>query len=296
MRILERTSKYDAPLWIALGFFDCVHIGHRALLDTAQTRARSCGAHACAVTFSDNPYPLLRGGGKEIFTYAERLRLLENAGMDCVLAMPFDRTFMQMPREAFLHMLTKQFAVRGFVCGHDYRFGADAAGTPEYLREFCEKNGIMCSIVPPVLQDGARISSTRVRACLQGGDIIGAIRLLGHAYFIRGNVAHGRGVGKLFGFPTANLLCEEEKLLPARGVYATVTDVDGARYTSVTNVGDKPTFGEKSESVESMLVDFSGDLYGKTVTVEFVRRLRDIRRFSSPQELQAQIYKDAQWK
>ncbi|MDE6398161.1 MAG: riboflavin biosynthesis protein RibF, partial [Clostridiales bacterium] len=264
---MDRTSEYGAPLCVALGFFDCVHRGHKALLETVQEQARTCGAHACVVTFSDNPYPLLRGEGKEIFTYAERLRLFENTGIECVLAMPFDRTFMQMSREAFLRMLTERFAVRGFVCGHDYRFGVNAEGTPEYLRGFCEKNGIMCNIVPQILQNGARISSTRVRAYLANGDIESAKELLGHAYFVQGRVEHGRGVGKLFGFPTANLCCEEDKLLPACGVYATVTEVAGVRYTSVTNVGDKPTFGEKSESVESMLVDFSGDLYGKTITV-----------------------------
>lgn len=296
MFVLTPTTEYKKPICLALGFFDCVHLGHAALLDRAKERAKACGALSCAVTFSDNPYPLLGRNVPQIFTFSERVHLLQEAGVDCVLALPFTEESMRTDKNDFLRSLFSRFTVRGFVCGHDYRFGANAQGTPQDLIDFCKKTDSMCDVIPPVLQDGARISSTRVRQCLQTGDLAGAQRLMGHAYFAEGNVCHGRGVGRLFDFPTANLVCPEDKLLPMRGVYATKTTVRGNVYRSVTNVGDKPTFSEASDSVETLLSDFTGDLYDTTIRVEFVRRLRDIRKFASPYELRAQILADAQWR
>lgn len=296
VRILTPTTEYTQPLCLALGFFDCVHIGHQALLAEVKRQADVCGAQPCAVTFASNPYAVLQTGGQLLFTYEERLRLFREQGMPCLLAWPFTSQSMRLSPEMFLSQLTNRFSVRGFVCGHDYRFGAQAAGTPEFLQEFAEKIGSMCSILPPIMQNGERISSTKVREHIACGRIEEAESLLGHAYFMQGNVCRGRGVGRLYEFPTANLQVSSDKLLPLRGVYATVTEVDGVRYASVTNVGGKPTFNEMSETVETMLIDFSGDLYEKNITVTFVRWLRDIRKFASPTELKQQIYTDAQWR
>lgn len=292
MRILEPTSTYDAPLCVALGFFDCVHLGHAALLESVKEQARSAGATPCVLTFCNDPYPVLGKDRSPIFTFEERLSLLSERGITCVLAIPFTAEQMEMRAETFLQTLSERFCIRGFVCGHDHRFGKDAEGTPDFLREFCTKRHIMCDIVQPVMQNNVRVSSTQVRRCLQIGDIEGAERLMGHAYFIRAKVCRGRGVGRLYDFPTANLACDTEKQLPACGVYATVTEADGKPYVSVTNVGDKPTFGETGITVETLLHGFSGDLYGKTITVRFVRYLRAVQKFDSPLLLRAQIQTD----
>lgn len=295
MKNLSMTTEYKDPVCFALGFFDCVHLGHRALFEQATAMAGKCAAKVGAVTFSDNPSTAFGKTDKLLFTFEERKALLEEAGVEVVLALPFGQELRQTAPIDFLEKLTHAFDVKGFVCGYDYRFGANAVGDSVLLRQFCEQNGIMCSIVPPVLQGNARISSTRVKACLQNGDVKSAALLMGHSYYVSGVVCHGHGRGHLFSFPTANLTIPDEKLLPQDGVYATYVRTDGARYKAVTNVGDCPTFGDRNCTVETMLIDFSGDLYGKELRVEFVKRLREIRPFSSPQALHEQIERDTKW-
>ncbi len=296
MEILSPEIQYDFPVCIALGFFDCIHMGHRVLIDTAIAQARSTGSKSCVVTFSVNPFIALGTGEKLVFTYDERLRILRDTGVDCVLALPFDGEFMQKSRDEFLAMLRSCVTLRGVVCGYDYRFGHNAQGTSEYLCDFCAKNGIMCDVISPIIQNGLRISGTEVRRRISCGDIEGACKLLGRAYFMDGAVCHGRGVGKVFDFPTANLDCPPDKLLPQAGVYATITTVGEKSYRSVTNVGAKPTFGEWDETVETMLIGFDGNLYGQTIRVTFVRWLRGIRKFDSPCALREQIEKDSEWR
>lgn len=296
MKVLDENTHSTRPLCLALGFFDCVHLGHKTLLTEVKRQAKDCAAESCAITFTGNPYTVLRKGTKQvIFTFEERLELFAAFGLDCVLALPFTETLKNRSKEAFLRDLL-DFDLRGIVCGYDYRFGAKAAGDTEYLREFCQNYGIMCNIVQPVVWQGERVSSTMIRKSIQNGDMKDAAMRMGHPYFAEGIVRHGRGVGKAFGFPTANLQVSADKLLPLFGVYATVTTADGKRYVSVTNVGSKPTFGDDSVTVETLLRDFEGDLYGKKVRVEFVRRLRDIQAFSDPEALRKQIYKDMEWK
>lgn len=296
MKIFSLHCENKVSIALALGFFDCVHSGHRALLEQTKSRAAELGCMPCAITFRNNPYSLLGKSDKLIFTFEERAGIFENAGMEGVVAVDFNREFMQTDKLEFLEMLRSSFSLKAVVCGHDYKFGAGASGNVEYLQKYCNNFGIMCDIIQPIEQDLQRISSTSVRSLISSGEIEAATKLLGHEYFAEGVVCHGRGVGRLFDFPTANLGYSSDKLLPKCGVYATRTVVDGKSYKSVTNVGGKPTFSETDFSVETMLIDFSGDLYGKTVRIDFVRYLRDIRKFSSPYELKTRIYKDAEWR
>lgn len=297
MEILSNTTAYLHPVCLALGFFDCVHTGHAALLRKLREQAEKCGARACVATFVSNPRSALGGSEKSIFTFRERLRLFAELQMDCVLPLPSDLAFLRKSKDEFLRYLQALLPeLRGVVCGYDYRFGANAAGNSRDLAEFAQINSIMCDVQPSFMQNGLRVSATAVRERLQNGDLQQAETLMGHGYFITGQVLHGRGVGKSFGYPTANVQTDKEKLLPLAGVYATYATADGKTYRSVTNVGQKPTFGVKSVTVETLLSDFDGDLYGKEITVSFVRRLRDITAFSSPQELKEQIDKDAKWR
>ncbi len=296
MEVLTFNTKYDLPVCLALGFFDCVHKGHSALIESTKTLAKEYEARACVMTFSDNPYPFLSKGEKLIFTFDERLKLFERAGVEIVFAVPFTKELMQTSKNDFLEFIVSRLNVKGIVCGYDYKFGKGAEGDTEYLSRFCSARAIACKVVPPVLHNGERVSSTLIKSKLREGDAETAAKLLGHGYFIEGEVCHGRGVGRMFDFPTANLDYGSDKLLPKDGVYATVSVVNGIEYKSVTNIGNKPTFGEYDVTVETMLSEFCGDLYGKRMRVEFVRRLRDIKKFATPQELKKQIYLDASWR
>ncbi|MDE7394974.1 MAG: riboflavin biosynthesis protein RibF [Clostridiales bacterium] len=294
MKTLTLTTKYNEPICFALGFFDCVHRGHRALFEEAREMAGRVGAKVGAVTFSDNPSRTFGKESQLIYTFEERKILLAQE-VDAVLALPFSKELQNTPPPAFLQMLMRAFDVRGFVCGYDYKFGANAEGDSIFLQEFCSKNNIMCGIVQPITLENVRVSSTKVKELLHLGDIENVVRFLGHAYTVEGEVCHGHGRGHVFNFPTANLQVDADKLLPKTGVYATYAYTDTKKYKAVTNVGNCPTFGNRETTVETMLIDFEGDLYGKTLCLEFVRRLRDIRTFSSPQALYKQIINDTKW-
>ncbi len=296
LEVLSLQNTYSTPVCLALGFFDCMHLGHQSLISHTKMLAERTQSRSCVLTFCNNPYSDLSQNAQLIFSFSERLKLFDSYGLDSVLAFPFDRKIMETEWEEFLKIVFRALPIRGIVCGHDFRFGRRAEGNAAHLTEFCRNKSVVCDVIPPVMQDGERISSTEIRTRLANGDIPGATRMLGHPYFITGEVCRGRGVGKVFGFPTANLACDPDKLLPQKGVYATVTDVAGKQYKSVTNIGDKPTFAQEDVTIETLLSDFEGDLYGKRISVEFVRRLRSIRKFSSPYELQAQILKDADWR
>lgn len=296
MKVFTLNTECDLPVCLALGFFDCVHRGHAALISKTVALAKEKNALSCVMTFADNPYPFLSKGEKLIFTFSERTKLFESAGVQAVFAVPFSKELMQTPKQEFLNLITSRLNVKGVVCGYDYKFGTGAEGDTEYLASFCNGLGISCNVVPPVMYNGLRVSSTLIKSKLLCGDIEQAAELLEHSYFIEGEVCHGRGVGRLFDFPTANVDYGSDKLLPKDGVYATVSSVDGKKYKSVTNVGNKPTFNEYGATVETMLSEFGGDLYGKLIRVEFVRRLRDIKKFATPQELKNQIYSDASWR
>jgi len=280
------------PLAVGLGFFDCVHLGHRKLLAEVIETARRLACAPCVSTFSNNPYRIFSAESKAVYTYAERLTLFEALGVTHVLPFEFDAGLQATGKDAFLDMLFSAFDIRAVVCGHDYKFGRRGEGDAEYLKRYAESRGAEVTIVGPVLADGIRVSSTLIKEYLEKGELERANRLLGGPFFACGTVGGGCGRGRLYGFPTANLMTDGDKLLPCDGVYATQTAVDGKLYRSVTHIGAKPTFADAARSVETLLDGFSGDLYGKEIKVGFLSRLRGIEKFPSPQALREQICKD----
>ncbi len=295
MKLLSFTKKYDKPICIALGFFDCVHKGHAALIKKVKERAAELSCEPVVFTFSDNPYSFFDKSEKLIFSFDERKKLLSDCGIKNIISIPFEN-IRNLGKDEFIKLLVDSFDIRALVCGHDYKFGKNASGNSNYLSDFCLNNGIMCDIIQPVTHNGDRISSTAVKQYLSCGDIPSAVELMGHGYFICGTVCHGRGVGRIFKFPTANVKIESDKLIPACGVYATETRVGDKLIKSVTNVGSKPTFGVDGITVETMLLDFDKDIYGEKITINFIRKLRDVRKFGSPEELRMQIYEDSRWR
>ena len=278
----------------ALGFFDGVHLGHQALLFACRALARQEACAAGVITFDAHPDTLVLGKTPGLINSpADRTLLLQDFGMETVIALPFDKAMMEMPWQEFFRLMVETYHAAGIVCGSDFRFGHRGEGNAELLRAACEKEGIPCTVVPEQTVDGIRVSSTHIRTLLEQGRMETAVRFLGHPHILTGTVISGRKLGRTIGIPTANLRIPEGVLTPKFGVYACRVRFDGQEYMAVTNVGSRPTVNGHHVTVEPWILDFSGDLYGKTVTLEFHAFLRPERKFDSLEDLKAAIEENA---
>lgn len=284
------------PSAVALGVFDGVHLGHRVILGTAVAHAREAGIPAVACTFDPHPMELLQPerAPLAITTLEERLALIAGCGLDAAVVLPFTRELAGMEPEAFVKdVLLTRLGAREIVVGFNHRFGRGARGDVAMLRSLGEHLGFTTHVAAPLTVEGVAVSSSEIRASLQRGDLAAAARLLGRPYTLQGSVGHGAGRGRTLGFPTANLE-PTRPVLVAPGVYACTAEVDGHKERAVVNVGVRPTFGEATLAVEAYLLDFSGDLYGQTMTLTFMWRIREERRFPSVEALRQQIQADAE--
>ena len=278
----------------ALGFFDGVHLGHRALLRQCRELADKFGCKAGVVTFTAHPDGLVKGIAPTLInTPEDRKKLLTACFVDTVVELPFDRELMEMPWQEFFCLLTKNYNAAGIVCGEDFRFGNRGEGTAEKLKTLCEEKGLPCVVVPEQKLDGITVSSTHIRRLLESGEVAQANRFLGHPHILSGEVVAGRKLGRTLGIPTANLALREELVKLPHGVYACKAQVDGQKYLAVTNIGNRPTVGGHRITVEPWLLDFEGDLYGKTIVLEFHDFLRPEQKFESLEALKAEIEKNA---
>lgn len=276
----------------ALGFFDGVHRGHQAILQKAAGLAAEKGLESAAVTFENHPRGYVLGRAPELIVpFSRRYALLQQAGAQLVVALTFDQQMAETAPEEFAAMLRERYRVETVVCGENYRFGSRAAGTPELLRQL----GFETHVVPPVLYGQKPVSSTWIRECVREGKVGLARRLLGRPFQLEGPVSHGFQVGRKLGFPTVNVMPEAGMLLPRRGVYVTEVALEQGVWRAVTNVGSRPTFTDADiVSVESYLLDFSGDLYDKAVQVRFLKYLRPEKSFANGDALREQISRDVQ--
>ena len=284
------------PSAVALGVFDGVHLGHRAILGTAVTHAREAGTPAVACTFDPHPTEILQPGRAPlaITTLEERLALIEECGLDATVVLPFTRALAAMEPEAFVKdVLLTRLGASEIVVGFNHRFGRGARGDVAMLGSLGERLGFRTHIAEPLMVEGVAVSSTEIRAALQRGDLDSAARLLGRRYTLRGTVGHGAERGRTLGFPTANLM-PARPVLVAPGVYASMAEVGGSKERAVVNVGVRPTFGEAALTVEAYLLDFSGNIYGQTMVLTFISRIREERRFPSVDALKTQIEADAE--
>ena len=284
---------------IALGFFDGVHRGHGALLQTARRRADVLGCQAVGLTFDPHPEALIRGIQPPLLNTLEDRRWLMTQlyGMDEMLVLPFDDAMMRMPWQDFVEtVLAEQFGAVHVVCGHDYRFGCGGQGDAQKLQALCSSLGIGCDVVDKVEHLGGEVSSTRIRACLLDGDLETANALLGHPHFFSGTVAHGKKLGRLLGCPTANQILPNAVLEPVHGVYATRAHLpDGSCHIAVTNVGSRPSLDDGQHvTVESWLLDYDGNLYDRVLRVEFCKFLRPEQTFGSLDDLVAAVKHDGE--
>lgn len=279
---------------VTVGNFDGVHLGHLALIAAARRWADRVGGPAVAVTFDPPPHQVLFPGPirPPLTTLPERAELLQTGGANHVVVMKADSALLALTAEEFFsNVLVRQFGAKAMVEGYDFRYGRGRAGTNATLRELCDKSGISFEEVAPVTLGADPVSSSRVRTSLLAGEVAAAAALLGRRYRITGTVVAGAKRGRTIGFPTANL-ADVLSVLPANGVYAVRANVDGVQWPAAANVGPNPTFGEDARKIEVHLIGFSGDLYGTTLSVDFLQKLRETRSFAGVNELVEQLQRD----
>jgi riboflavin kinase/FMN adenylyltransferase len=289
------------PVAVAIGNFDGVHRGHRALIDATRLRAGAGRGLAAVLTFTPHPARVFAPALAPplITSLDRRLELLAQAGVDVAVVEPFTREYASIEAEDFVRdVLGARLGARDVVVGYDFSFGRGRRGRPELLESLGAELGMRVRVVPPVMADGLVCSSTKVREFVLEGRVEGAALLLGRPFEIIGPVVRGAGRGRGLGVPTANVASEAE-LLPKLGIYAGRATILGAGaeesppLRAALSVGSNPTFaGDGRVSVEAFLLDFEGDLYGKRLRLEVLQRLRDERRFDSVEALVAQIHAD----
>lgn len=284
---------------IALGFFDGVHLGHAALLRRTAEAAEALGCTPAVFTFDRPPKEVVTGIPCPLINSpSDRRELIRKLyGIDEILMVPFDHEMMTTSWQDFVtEILVKRYHAVHLVAGHDHHFGHKNQGSPELLVQKCAELDLGCDIIPKVEIGGITVSSTYIRRLLELGQMERANQFLGHPHTLTGTVGHGRGLGSSRLFPTANLSIPPHVLVPCHGVYVTQAVLpDGKAYAAVTNVGTRPTVNNGTDiTVEASLLDYGGDLYGKTVRLEFLCHLRDEIRFDSLDALRAQIAADAE--
>jgi riboflavin kinase/FMN adenylyltransferase len=299
---IAELAGVPAPVVLAIGVFDGLHLGHRSVLSKALTEAECLGGTAVALSFDPHPARVLRPEHAPLLLTAteHKLRLLASMGFEWTLLLSFDASLRATPAEAFVRSLAGAARPLAAVCvGHQWSFGKGREGNLELLGRLGEELHFAEIGVPEVELEGGPVSSTRIRNALAEGDLLFAKQLLGRGYTVLGKVVHGRALGRTIGFPTANLMLFNEQL-PPNGVYAVRVAFpavsSGAQwFGGVANLGFRPTFEQASggPSLEVHLFDFAGDLYGQHLEVEFVLHLRPEKRFDSPAQLKEQIAVDA---
>ena len=278
---------------LALGMFDGVHLGHRALIRQAAQAAKSLDAQTVAFTFTDAPGKLLHLPVTSLSTPEQRRAWLTEAGADRVDMVDFTQAFADLSPEAFVDYLQERYRIAALAAGFNYTFGKYGAGTAKTLRELGEAHGFQVLIAEPVLVDAEPVSSTRIRTLVSEGRMGEARELLGRPYTLTGTVMANRRIGRRLGYPTANLEAGEQ-LLPPDGVYATFAEVEGVSHPAVTNVGRNPTVEGKRRTVETYLLNEDMSLYGTELSVAFLMRLREEETFPSLEALSRQIGRDVE--
>jgi phosphoribosyl 1,2-cyclic phosphate phosphodiesterase len=293
---LARYGKTERGSVIAIGNFDGIHLGHQRVLEYTLSRAKESGAVSTALTFEPPPLKILRpeAAPLRISTNQQRMEWFGAVGMEAAVVLPFTLELSQLSPEEFVEeILIQQLQVRAIVVGDNFRFGHKQAGDVKFLREFGMRCGFEVVMHEPVALDGEIVSSTLIRKQISEGDVTHAARLLGRPFVLTGEVVKGTGTGRKFLFPTMNLKPEQE-LLPGRGVYITRTVLEGepSSHRSVTNIGVRPTVNGSGLTVETHLLDYSGNFTPRRIEIRFWKRLRDEKKFSGVEELREQIAKD----
>jgi riboflavin kinase/FMN adenylyltransferase len=297
MRLFHGTDNAEIvrPTVLTLGVFDGLHLGHQLIMKTVVDRAKEAGAIPTVITFEPHPRAVLHPESAPplLQTFDQKIEALGVLGIEQTIVIRFDKAFSEIRAEEFLReVVANRLQAKAVYLGRGFAFGHHREGDIKLLRSVSERLGFVADEVPEVCLRGRRIGSTRIRELLQQGQVNLSRRMLGRPYGVEGQVIRGASRGATLGFPTANLH-PQNRVIPRGGVYVTATLIEGQWRRSVTNIGTRPTFGDAPEpSVETYVLGWSGDLYGDVLRVRFLHRLRDEKKFSSVDELKAQIDRD----
>lgn len=299
MQVIHSTDSsngFSAKTGVGLGNFDGLHIGHMALINTLIRESQLNNLNSIVYTFTKHPENILRKKliTPLLLTEQKKIDLLGEISLDYLYFDEFNEDFSRLSPEDFVKkILLDKLNIKLAVAGYDYRFGYMGQGDIPFLKELGQKYGFKVVVIPAIKCDDEVISSTRIRNCIINGELETAYKLLGRNYSITAEVVSGRRIGNTIGFPTANIHPERFLVLPENGVYITKTLLDGKLYNSMTNVGYNPTFEDvKQKTVETHIIDFNQDIYGKKIEVFFLKKIRNEKKFESVELLKAQISKD----
>lgn len=292
---LEQLHSFAAPCVVALGTFDGLHRGHLDVIGTAKQEAEQTGAKLAVFTFSNHPLEWINPAHVPValVTPAVKLQLLENLGVDVLIDIPFNQLVADLLPQQFLERLSA-LNYSCLVVGENFTYGQRGVGNVYTLAASAQALGFKLIVRKLVSNNGTIVSSTEIRRLITAGEVQQAAKMLGRSYSISGIVAHGNERGRLLGYPTANLeLVDAHVAIPLGGVYAVRAYVDGGVYGGMANIGKNPTFGDvEKPRLETNIFGFSGDIYGKTLTIEFVQRIRGEVKFAGIDALKAQLAQD----
>lgn len=291
--------EFNKNTVLTVGTFDGLHNGHKKIIDTVLERAAARNARSMVITFQPHPRVVLGKAAdlKLLHTLEEKEYMFAKSGIDALLVLPFTKEFASLSAEEFLRSyIVEKIGVSEMIAGHDHRFGRDRIGDEKKMHELGEKLGFSCSRLEPVEIDAISISSSKIRAAITDGDFESANTMLGYRYFFSSQVITGNKRGRTIGFPTANAaILDPLKLIPPRGVYAVLAEVDGVLYNGVINIGYRPTFDEGEKlSLETHIFNFAKDIYGEPIKIHFVKKIRDEKKFGNVTELIQQISSDVE--
>ena len=296
MLVEEELASFSPEIdtLLTVGVFDGVHLGHKHLISELLRQAGENGLLSGVVTFRQHPEDLLSSKKQLPFLtdIKTRVRLLQNEGVDIIVPLSFTKDLARLDARRFIGLLRKHLKMRGMVIGSDFALGKGREGDTGTLRRLGKEMDFSVTVVPPMEINGEVVSSTTIRKAMAEGNMEKVRMLTGRYFSLHGRVVTGAGRGEGLGFPTANLDVNSGQALPPDGVYAGLAHINGKIYQTMTNVGKDPTFGVSERTIEAYLLDYSGDLYGHELTVDFVARLRDEKKFKNVDELKKQVAED----
>lgn len=279
---------------IALGNFDGVHIGHKALIKNAVDDSKKIGFKSVVFTFRNHPKNLTDSKKvRQIVSWEEKVKIMEALGTDYLVAVEFNSQFKKMKAEDFVsNILVKGLNMKAAYCGFHYRFGHKALGTTDLLETMSIKYSYALNVLQPVKIQGNLVSSTRIRQFIAEGEMEACNQLLGRQYALEGKVVHGKQIGTKMGFPTANILIDETRIIPPNGVYITKCFVNNKEWNSITNIGCKPTVGGEQRLIETHIINFDDNIYSQNIRIEFYKKIRGESKFMDVNALKEQIALD----
>ena len=296
MRIIKMglysNRVYTNPMCACIGYFDGMHKGHQALIQKTIEMAKRKRCESALITFDPDPWVTIKHvkDVKHITTMRERLNRAVEYGIQNIIILDFSSDFAKLSPEDFVQQILSKISLKGLICGFDFHYGFMGKGSAETLQQ---TEGLEVEVVQPIEDEQGKISSTRITQCIEDGKMEDAAEMLGYFFHISGIVVHGRHQGNAIGFPTANIHYDPEYILPKSGVYAGFVIIQNKKFGAMINLGHNPTFNYRNDlSLEAHMIDFDQDIYGKLISVEFIRFIRDEKRFSSKGNLIMQLEQD----